>query len=477
MMHPLAHFDLDEDADERAVKRAYARRLKVTRPDEDAAAFQALNEAYQEALAYIRWRDAQEEAEEAEGEEGKVSGQAPAPVPPSDPLDLPSEPAQPTDVTRDPAGMDIAETPQEYVFSVVGFVARMRSGGHYVNPDRFRTWIQERMGDWPITAKPAFARAIICHVFENRLHFHPDVYDVLIEELGLDDIRSSAVDPLEIAHYRDELVRRYEAEIVAPAFAPVVERGRLWRWFDAIRDRVGIPTIVIGCAGLLLVYILFLPVFTYKPPLPNPPSHQSPVGNKPAPTGTSPIYGVDRTTAELWNAADGQSGTQRIDTLDKVISRLSDRTESASQRLLAYALYDKAYFLREDSARSYAVYADLQRRFFRKRDNHDIAVLVAASYVNVGREEYKLHRFDTAMAAFDTVLDHYGDIVDGRIGIQVDKAMFGQIEVLNAQGRKEEALRKLDEADAKFADATDPVLKATKAQNAKYRAKIASGEK
>jgi hypothetical protein len=44
---------LPADADERAVKRAYARLLKTTRPDEDPAGFQRLHEAYQEALALL----------------------------------------------------------------------------------------------------------------------------------------------------------------------------------------------------------------------------------------------------------------------------------------------------------------------------------------------------------------------------------------------------------------------------------------
>ena len=37
--------------DERAIKRAYAKLLKTTRPDDDAAAYQALRQAFDDALA------------------------------------------------------------------------------------------------------------------------------------------------------------------------------------------------------------------------------------------------------------------------------------------------------------------------------------------------------------------------------------------------------------------------------------------
>ena len=53
MSHALRELGLGPDADERAVKRAYAARLKTTRPDRDPEGFQALNATYQAAMAWV----------------------------------------------------------------------------------------------------------------------------------------------------------------------------------------------------------------------------------------------------------------------------------------------------------------------------------------------------------------------------------------------------------------------------------------
>ncbi|MGD7386377.1 molecular chaperone DnaJ, partial [Ralstonia pseudosolanacearum] len=48
---PWAVLDIAPTQDARQIRRAYAARLKAVRPDEDAAGFQALREAYEWALA------------------------------------------------------------------------------------------------------------------------------------------------------------------------------------------------------------------------------------------------------------------------------------------------------------------------------------------------------------------------------------------------------------------------------------------
>ena len=63
------HLGIGLDADERAIKRAYAAKLRTTRPDEDPEGFQRLNEAYQAALLHAA-------RHEAHGKGAGMSGMA-----------------------------------------------------------------------------------------------------------------------------------------------------------------------------------------------------------------------------------------------------------------------------------------------------------------------------------------------------------------------------------------------------------------
>ncbi|MFK3651518.1 J domain-containing protein [Lysobacter enzymogenes] len=106
-MTPHERLGLEQDADERAIKRAYAQALRGTRPDEDAQAFQALHEAYQAALSmlrqaeYERWLQ-EREAESAQDESAEADRDA-ALSPSADTAGSPADAAPPPAAAPDHA--------------------------------------------------------------------------------------------------------------------------------------------------------------------------------------------------------------------------------------------------------------------------------------------------------------------------------------------------------------------------------------
>lgn len=76
-MTPFEILGIQPTTSEADIKRAYARKLKTTRPDEDPEGFQALHEARNEALDWARyqreWGDDGEDDDDGEGAEG-ISG-------------------------------------------------------------------------------------------------------------------------------------------------------------------------------------------------------------------------------------------------------------------------------------------------------------------------------------------------------------------------------------------------------------------
>ncbi|RMP22112.1 DnaJ domain protein [Pseudomonas syringae pv. delphinii] len=82
--------NIERDADERSIKRQYARLLKTTRPDDDPSAFQNLRDAYEQALSRARSR-----VDDEEEDDGNVSWSFSAQEHPSTAPDEAAQFAQP----------------------------------------------------------------------------------------------------------------------------------------------------------------------------------------------------------------------------------------------------------------------------------------------------------------------------------------------------------------------------------------------
>lgn len=196
---------LAPDADERAIKRAYARRLKHTRPDEDAAGFQQLHEAYQAALAYAQYR-AQWGDEDAYAEPTApadpvlevhdpvvaVSGIAP----PREPREPPQRSVVPVEVEL-PAPLDVP-----------AFAQRLVAAASKGPPLEFEPWLQQRPELWSLRDKPLVGAHVLDLLLHAGVPIRQENFDALSRYFGWDEI-DSPLDPDVAAQTRQRLHRHW----------------------------------------------------------------------------------------------------------------------------------------------------------------------------------------------------------------------------------------------------------------------------
>lgn len=189
---------LGSDADERAIKRAYAKALKVIRPDEDAAGFQQLNEAYQAALAGAAWR-----ARNVVDEEPYPDHQRQLSPGVDDTLALDAEPEPASRATVPAAPVPVPElqaTPldvERFARSVVEQATRSGSGA-------MSQWLGDRPELWSLVDKPRIGHAVLERLHDIDAPIHEDTFDTLAAAFGWNELRNG-VDPLEVRDCRTRL--------------------------------------------------------------------------------------------------------------------------------------------------------------------------------------------------------------------------------------------------------------------------------
>lgn len=227
-MNPFVRLGLSADADEAQIKRAYARLLRITRPDDDPAGFQQLNDAYQRCLARARQRavataevgfdahdrrgheddaradDAWTAADAFEFKPIEIEPRVQAPevgcepriVAPPDPFARPNAAAgasahtatHPNPLLADLYALATATAVQaEPAFDLAGFLDELSHAAQTKPPEALQRWLDHHPELYSLTQQQAVARELVAH-----LSYAPSLYiaqlDIVLRFFGLDTV-------------------------------------------------------------------------------------------------------------------------------------------------------------------------------------------------------------------------------------------------------------------------------------------------
>ena len=166
---------LRPDADAASVKRAYARLLRTTRPDEDAEGFQRLHAAYKAALAHASTavvataQPASSSAEQANSSQPFAAGEADATTAPS------------------PAATQAAP-PVIHLGAVAADVIRAASEAK--DAAALSNWLQSRPEFWSIQVKQQAGHLVLQRLFKQPQAMSADCMDTLLKFFDLDHVLS-----------------------------------------------------------------------------------------------------------------------------------------------------------------------------------------------------------------------------------------------------------------------------------------------
>ena len=211
-----ALLDIPPDADERAIKRAYAAKLRTTRPDEDPEGFQRLNEAYQTALAMLRHRLAQEAFAAPQGD---ADPEHSAPAEPAA-VDATAADALPEDANRDESTQiapgaidddaeDAADAdPQGERITLDQFLDDCLGAAGDGDPRVLEDWLRAQPVLWSLEHKAMIGHWLLRLMDARQPPMPERNFDILAEFFGYNDLHAG-YDPLALQRLRVRLVEAW----------------------------------------------------------------------------------------------------------------------------------------------------------------------------------------------------------------------------------------------------------------------------
>ena len=169
---------LRPDADIADVKRAYARMLRITRPDDDPEAFQRLHTAYKMVLAQVNAKTAAASSSTsvhfAQAQSSSEQSSSPTPSASSSP----SVPAHTENVTA-PA-IHLGVLANEVI----------RAAVESENGSTLSRWLQSRSEFWSVQVKQQTAHMVLQRLFQQPEAISTDCMDALLRFFDLDHVLS-----------------------------------------------------------------------------------------------------------------------------------------------------------------------------------------------------------------------------------------------------------------------------------------------
>lgn len=194
MQRDLSFLGLDECADERAIKRAYARLLRDTRPDIDPAGFQRLNEVYRAALDWLQQREASSsttgvgapaaQAPHAtpEGRTASAANDGGSPAPPQAASAAWDAVAYPT-APPPPLSAQSAEAP---AFDEAAFLHELAQRAAEGDAAALHEWLRDLPALWSLAEKARVSLSVLAAFEQDALPLPEECFDVVAAFFGLD---------------------------------------------------------------------------------------------------------------------------------------------------------------------------------------------------------------------------------------------------------------------------------------------------